>query len=159
MARLSSDPPKSEANQDKPAREMRTARGWMPESPAHGTRLAVPIISKMEHGEILRTCDRFMRLGQGLGTDLRELSDADTQSLTRASAIVTPAGDGPLHQSSTHGDKMLIAKLSGKHMVAMVGPVKVCSVAQFDQTISHSGEAFTDVMSGVLTVNIDGRAP
>jgi transcriptional regulator with XRE-family HTH domain len=159
MADLSPAPQRSEANLGQRVRQIRKARGWTLQDLADRTNLAVSTISKMERGEISLTYDRFMRLAQGLGMDVGELFDADAQSFTQGSVAVTRAGDGPLHQSSTYDYEMLAAELTGKHMVPMVGHIKARSVAQFDQSISHPGEEFVYVISGVLTVNIDGRPP
>lgn len=159
MADLSPTPPRSESNLGQRVREIRKARGWTLQDLADRTTLAVSTISKMERGEISLTYDRFMRLAQGLGMDVGELFDAQAESFTQGSVAVTRAGEGPMHRSATYDYEMIAAELTGKHMIPMVGRIKARSVAQFDQTISHPGEEFIYVISGVLSVNINGRAP
>lgn len=140
-------------------RDIRKRRGWTIADLAGRTGLAISTISKMERGTISLTYDRFMRLAKGLGLDVGELFDAEAESFGRGSVSVTRAGEAPVHETPTYVYEMLASELSGKHMVPMTGRIKARSAGEFTDFVSHPGEEFVYVVSGLLELRIGGREP
>lgn len=140
-------------------REIRKARGWKIADLAARTGLAISTISKVERGTISLTYDRFMRLAQGLGLDVGELFDAGAEGFGKGSVAVTRAGEAPVHETPTYVYNMLASDLSGKHMVPMTGRIKAHSTAEFSQFVSHPGEEFVYVLSGVLRLCVGDKEP
>lgn len=140
-------------------REIRKARGWKIADLAARTGLAISTISKVERGTISLTYDRFMRLAQGLGLDVGELFDAGAEGFGKGSVAVTRAGEAPVHETPTYVYNMLASDLSGKHMVPMTGRIKAHSTAEFSLFVSHPGEEFVYVLSGVLRLCVGDKEP
>lgn len=138
-------------------REIRKARGWKLSDLADRTGLAVSTISKMERNEISLTYDRFMRLAQGLGLDVGELFDADSEGFQRGAVSVTRAGQAPLHETRNYVYEMLGSDLAGKHMIPMTGTIKAHQRSDFADFVSHTGEEFLMLLEGSLEVHIEGR--
>jgi len=149
----------NEADLGARVRQIRKARGWKLQTLADRTGLAVSTISKMERGEISLTYDRFMRLAQGLGLDVGELFAPASHSFSAGSVTLTKAGQSPIHETPNYVYEMLAAKVSGKHMVPMVGDIKAHEVADFHQYVTHPGEEFVFLLSGTLEVCIKDRDP
>ncbi len=140
-------------------RDIRKARGWKLQDLADRTGLAVSTISKMERGAISLTYDRFMRLAQGLGMDVGDLFTPDTKGFEAGSATLTKSGETKIHETETYVYEMLATEMTGKHMVPMTGEIKAHEIKDFREYVTHPGEEFLYLLSGVLDVCIKGRDP
>lgn len=157
LASLAPTPTRSPDDLGHRVRKIRQARGWRLADLAERTGLAVSTISKMERNEISLTYDRLMALAQGLGLDVGELFDADTEGFQRGILSVTRAGQAPLHETRNYVYEMLGSDLTGKHMIPMIGTVKAHERSDFAQYASHPGEEFLMLLEGTLEVHISGR--
>ncbi len=154
---LAPTPTRSADNLGQRVREIRQARGWRLADLAERTGLAVSTISKMERNEISLTYDRLMALAQGLGLDVGELFDADTEDFQRGTLSVTRAGQAPLYETRNYAYEMPGADLAGKHMIPLLGTIKAHARSDFSEFISHPGEEFLMLLEGTLEVHISGR--
>jgi transcriptional regulator with XRE-family HTH domain len=159
MSELSPSDTSTQADLGARVREIRKARNWKLQDLADRTGLAVSTISKMERGEISLTYDRFMRLAQGLGLDVGELFTPESEGFSRGSVSLTRSGVAPVHQTDTYVYEMLAAGVTGKHMVPMLGEIKAHEIKDFREYVTHSGEEFAYLISGVVDVCIKGRDP
>jgi len=149
----------TEADLGARVREIRKARNWKLQDLADRTGLAVSTISKMERGEISLTYDRFMRLAQGLGMDVGELFSCDPEGFVPGKVSLTRQGEAPIHETGNYVYEMLAAEVTGKHMVPMLGEIKAHEIKDFREFVTHPGEEFVFLLSGVLDVCIKGRDP
>lgn len=138
-------------------RQLRKQRRWTLNDVSARTGLAVSTISKTERGEMSLTYDKFMRLAQGLGLDVNELFSPSGRSFSAGSHAITRFGDEKSYETENYVYDMLCAELRHKHMVPMHGRIKAHHIREFKEIVSHPGEEFVYVLSGVLTVHLEGR--
>ena len=140
-------------------RDLRRRHGWTLEELSERTGLAISTISKAERGLVALGYDRFIALAHGMGIDVGELFSPEGDAFEPGCVATSSAAQATVHETDTYIYRMLFPTVRGKQMLPMIGQIKAHSIASFPSLISHDGEEFVYVLSGVLDLFVDGRNP
>lgn len=126
---------------------------------ARRSGLAISTVSKVERGLMALTYDRFSQLAEGLGVDIARLFSERGAPIGPGRVEVARTGDYALHETPNYVYEMLFPQLHGKSMTPMLGTLRPMETMRFDRFVSHEGEEFLLVLSGSVTVQLEGMEP
>ncbi len=138
-------------------RQLRKNQGWTLTQVSEKTGLAVSTLSKTERGEMSMTYDKFMQLATGLGLDVGELFSTTGQHFSPKGVAITRAGETVRHETETYVYELPASDMHNKQMTPMFGRIKAHDIKEFKEIVHHPGEEFVFVLSGTLSVHIEGQ--
>jgi transcriptional regulator with XRE-family HTH domain len=121
--------------------------------------LAFSTISKVEKSQISPTYENILRLADGLNVDVATLFSEKSVSITTGRRTVTRAGQGIQHRSPQYDYEMLCADIAQKQFVPLLTRLRAHDVAEFPALLSHQGEEFLYVLTGVVEIHTDQYLP
>jgi mannose-6-phosphate isomerase-like protein (cupin superfamily) len=112
--------------------------------------LASSVLSKLETGKMALTYDKLMRLSGSLGVDISELlaEQGETGVVMSGRRSVTRKGEGMKVEAANYNNTYPAADLLHKKIIPIIGDVKVRSIEEFGEMISHPGEEFAYIVEG-----------
>ncbi len=142
-------------------RKLRLARGW---SLAQlGAQSGVPIstLSRVELGQNALNYDKLIRLCRALEVDLEGLMTREAEGTAAASGrrSVTRVREGAPVRIAANGGRRAAADLLAKSFTPIVLDVAAASLEGHGPLVVHEGEAFVQVMSGVVELHSQLYAP
>lgn len=140
-------------------RQLRLERGLTLQQLAKRCELAASTISKVEQNQISPTYENVLRLADGLRVDVAELFSPTPSRMMLGRRSVTRAGQGAKLRSAQYDYEMLCADLSSKQFIPLLTTLSAHSIKEFPHYISHDGEEFIFVLSGVVELHTDIYEP
>ncbi|KAB0265027.1 helix-turn-helix domain-containing protein [Microvirga brassicacearum] len=140
-------------------KQLRLERGLTLQQLGKRCELAASTISKVEQNHISPTYENVLRLADGLHVDVAELFSPKPNRMMFGRRSVTRAGHGAKLRSAQYDYEMLCADLSSKQFIPLLTTLSAHSIQEFPNYISHEGEEFIYVMSGVVELHTDIYEP
>jgi transcriptional regulator with XRE-family HTH domain len=140
-------------------KQLRLDRGLTLQLLAKRCGLAASTISKVEQNQMSPTYENILRLADGLHVDVAELFDPKPNRMMYGRRSVTRAGQGAKLRSAQYDYEMLCADLSSKQFIPLLTTLCAHSIQEFPEYVSHEGEEFIFVLSGVVEVHSDIYEP
>ncbi len=140
-------------------RELRKARGWTLEQAAGQAGLARSTLSKIENGQMSPTYEALKKLAEGLSISVPQLFTPPVQVEANGRMVVTVAGEGAAHATTTYEHELLAERLTSKKMLPYRARIRARSMEEFDGWVRHDGEEFLLVLTGVVRLYTEFYAP
>jgi transcriptional regulator with XRE-family HTH domain len=121
--------------------------------------LASSTISKVENGLMSPTYDNILRLAAGLGVDVEELFNPQSEQMATGRRSVTRARQGTQLESRNYNYEILCTDLSQKKFVPIVATLPKLSVSNATELVRHDGDEFVYVLSGKVAILTDIYEP
>lgn len=137
-------------------RQIRKSKKLTLKQVADRSGMAVSTLSKVENHKISLTYDNLIKLAQGLEVDVSELFLESPNSLASNRRSIARMLDSPLLSTNNYDYYYLCQELKNKKMIPIMSVLKAHSIEQFGEMLSHSGEEFIYVVSGVVDVHTGG---
>ncbi len=152
----------SQARPGAVVKEERLRRGWTLADASERTGLTISTLSKVENDKISLSYDKLARLSQGLEIDISRLfggGDAPPQKSVIGRRSVTRRHEGRSIETPTYGHRYLAADLLSKSFIPVVAELKIRSLAEFGELVTHAGEEFAYVLEGAVDLYTALYAP
>ena len=136
-------------------RRLRKQSGLTLSELAQRSQLSQPYLSQVERGKAMPTLLTIHRIGEALGVNVQTLLGAgldDPVSLVRADEGTS------FDRSDERGTVLERMLVNGRRMMEP-GEVQAKPGADSGAPVQHAGEEMIYVVSGKLTVELDGRKP
>ncbi|SOB98181.1 XRE family transcriptional regulator [Rhodobacter sp. JA431] len=140
-------------------RELRRARGWTLERAASATGLARSTLSKIENGQMSPTYDVLRKLAEGLEITVPQLFTPPAQADATGRILVTKAGEGLTHPTTTYEHELLAAGIKPKKMLPYRARIRARSFEEFAGWVRHDGEEFLLVLTGIVRLFTEFHEP
>ncbi|PTV96962.1 XRE family transcriptional regulator [Rhodobacter aestuarii] len=140
-------------------RELRRARGWTLERAASATGLARSTLSKIENGQMSPTYDVLRKLAEGLEITVPQLFTPPAQADAAGRILVTKAGEGLTHPTTTYEHELLAAGIKPKKMLPYRARIRARSFEEFAGWVRHDGEEFLLVLTGIVRLFTEFHEP
>lgn len=140
-------------------RELRKAREWTLEQAAQQAGLARSTLSKIENGQMSPTYDALKKLAVGLEISVPQLFTPPVKGQVNGRMSVTENGKGLSHATTTYEHEILAGSLTKKQMLPYRAQVRARTVEEFDGWVSHDGEEFLYVLTGVVRLYTEFYEP
>lgn len=152
----------SQARPGAVVKEERLRRGWTLADASERTGLTISTLSKVENDKISLSYDKLARLSQGLGIDISRLfggGDLPPQKSVVGRRSVTRRHEGRVIETPTYGHRYLAADLLSKSFIPVVAEIKIRSIEEFGDLVTHAGEEFAFVLEGAVDLYTAMYAP
>lgn len=143
-------------------KEERLRKGWTLADASERTGLPISTLSKVENDKISLSYDKLVRLSNGLGIDISRLfggRDSPPQKSVIGRRSVTRRHEGRAIETPTYSHRYLAADLLSKSFIPVVAEVKIRSLQEFGELVSHPGEEFAFVLEGSVDLYTALYAP
>ncbi|NDR58176.1 helix-turn-helix domain-containing protein [Aliiruegeria sabulilitoris] len=140
-------------------RDLRKARGWTLEQAAGQAGLARSTLSKIENGQMSPTYEALKKLAEGLSISVPQLFTPPARVEANGRMVVTKAGEGAAHATTTYEHELLAENLTSKKMLPYRARVRARSMEEYDGWVRHDGEEFLLVLTGVIRLYTEFYAP
>jgi transcriptional regulator with XRE-family HTH domain len=140
-------------------RELRRARDWTLEQAAREAGLARSTLSKIENGQMSPTYDAVKKLATGLGISVPQLFTPSGNAQVNGRRVVTRAGEGTAHLTTTYEHELLGESLSQKKMLPYRARIRARDPAEFNGWVRHEGEEFLFVLTGIIRLYTEFYEP
>lgn len=152
----------SQARPGAVVKEERLRRGWTLADASERTGLTISTLSKVENDKISLSYDKLARLSRGLGIDISRLfggGDVPPQKSVVGRRSVTRRHEGRVIETPTYGHRYLAADLLSKSFIPVVAEIKIRSIEEFGDLVTHAGEEFAFVLEGAVDLYTAMYAP
>lgn len=143
-------------------KEERLRRGWTLAAVSERTGLPISTLSKAENDKISLSYDKLARLSQGLEIDISRLfggGEGPPQKSVIGRRSVTRRHEGRSIETAAYGHRYLAADLLSKSFIPVVAEIKIRSLAEFGELVTHPGEEFAYVLEGAVDLYTALYAP
>jgi transcriptional regulator with XRE-family HTH domain len=140
-------------------REIRQSLGLTLEEASQKTGLARSTLSKIENEQISPTFTAVQKLATGLQIDIPQLFEKPRGTLASGRRVMTKAGEGTHHPTSTYEHELLSTELARKKMVPFKTRVRARSFDDFGDWVRHEGEEFLLVLEGEVALYTEFYEP
>ena len=140
-------------------RDLRKEKGWTLEQAAVRAGLARSTLSKIENGQMSPTYDAVKKLATGLGISVPQLFTPSGNAQVNGRRVVTRAGEGTAHLTTTYEHELLGESLSQKKMLPYRARIRARDPAEFNGWVRHEGEEFLFVLTGIIRLYTEFYEP
>ena len=140
-------------------REIRQSLSLTLEEASKKTGLARSTLSKIENEQISPTFTAVQKLANGLQIDIPQLFAKPHSTMASGRRVLTKAGAGTPHPTSTYEHELLSTDLARKKMVPFKTRVRARSFNDFGDWVRHEGEEFLLVLEGELALYTEFYEP
>jgi transcriptional regulator with XRE-family HTH domain len=143
-------------------KEERLRRGWTLADASVRTGLPVSTLSKVENDKISLSYDKLVKLSQGLEIDISRLfggGDTPQQRSVIGRRSVTRKHEGRSIDTPNYNHRYIAADLLSKSFIPVVAEIKVRSLQEFGELVTHTGEEFAYVLEGTIDLYTALYAP
>ena len=140
-------------------RSLRKARNWTLEQAAQQAGLARSTLSKIENGQMSPTYDALKKLAIGLEISIPQLFTPPSKNEISGRLIVTKAGQGTAHATTTYEHDLLSEGLTQKKMLPYQARIRARRFEEFGEWVRHDGEEFLYVLTGIITLYTEFYEP
>lgn len=140
-------------------RELRRARDWTLEQAASRAGLARSTLSKIENGQMSPTYDAVKKLATGLGITVPQLFTPAPTAQVNGRRVITRAGEGTAHLTTTYEHELLAEGLTQKRMLPYRARIRARDIGDFDGWVRHEGEEFLYVLTGIIRLYTEFYEP
>ena len=140
-------------------REIRQSLSLTLEEASKKTGLARSTLSKIENEQISPTFTAVQKLANGLQIDIPQLFAKPRSTMASGRRVLTKAGAGTPHPTSTYEHELLSTDLARKKMVPFKTRVRARSFNDFGDWVRHEGEEFLLVLEGELALYTEFYEP
>lgn len=152
----------SQARPGAVVKEERLRRGWTLADASERTGLPISTLSKVENDKISLSYDKLVKLSQGLEIDISRLfggGDAPQQRSVIGRRSVTRKHEGRSIDTPNYNHRYIAADLLSKSFIPVVAEIKVRSLQEFGELVTHAGEEFAYVLEGTVDLYTALYAP
>ena len=140
-------------------RELRKAKNWTLEQAAKQAGLARSTLSKIENGQMSPTYDALKKVAVGLEISVPQLFTPPSGDQVNGRLSVTKADEANRQMTTTYEHELLADGLTRKKMLPYRSRIRARDMAEFDGWISHDGEEFLYVLTGVVRLYTEFYEP
>ena len=140
-------------------REIRKNMQLTLEEASQKTGLARSTLPKIENEQISPTFTAVQKLAHGLNIDIPQLFAAPKNAMASGRRVLTRAGDGTSHPTSTYEHELLCTELANKRMIPFKTRVRARSFDDFSDWVRHEGEEFLLVLEGEVALYTEFYEP
>jgi len=143
----------SQAHPGAVVKEERLRRGWTLADASERTGLPISTLSKVENDKISLSYDKLVKLSQGLEIDISRLfggGDTPVQRSVIGRRSVTRRHEGRAIETPSYNHRYLAADLLSKSFIPVVADIKIRSLEEFGELVTHPGEEFAYVLEGTV---------
>lgn len=140
-------------------REIRQNLNLTLEEASQRTGLARSTLSKIENEQISPTFTAVQKLANGLDIDIPQLFAKPKKSMASGRRVLTRAGEGTPHPTSTYEHELLSTELARKKMIPFKTRVRARSFDDFEDWVRHEGEEFLLVLEGEVALYTEFYEP
>jgi len=140
-------------------RDLRKQRNMTLQDVADDSGVAVSTISKIERGQLAPTYDRFAKIAAALNVEVTALHSDTSNRFEEGSFLVARAGDHVTYENDTYTYEVLFTGALGKSMLPALCKLKPLEEMTFDDHVRHVGQEFVFVLSGKVTIHLEGKPP
>ena len=140
-------------------RDLRKGCGWTLEQAAQHAGLARSTLSKIENGQMSPTYDALKKLAVGLEISVPQLFTPPSKNEVSGRLIVTKAGQGTAHATTTYEHDLLSEGLTQKKMLPYQARIRARRFEEFGEWVRHDGEEFLYVLTGIITLYTEFYEP
>ena len=140
-------------------RELRKERNWTLEQAATQAGLARSTLSKIENGQMSPTYDALKKLALGLEISVPQLFTPPVNDQINGRMSVTRQGEGTQQATATYEHELLAESLTKKKMLPYRARIRARDFSEFDGWVSHDGEEFLLVLTGVIRLYTEFYEP
>ncbi|TWF58801.1 helix-turn-helix domain-containing protein [Neorhizobium alkalisoli] len=134
--------------------EVRKSRKLTLQDISKATGVSASAFSKIERNELSPTIGTLQRIAQGIGVDLMELLNDQSNSVPAyGRRSITRAGHGKQHDSNTCANHLLCSDLRNKKMTPIMTYVSARSTDDYKAWAKSEAEIFLTVLEGTLVVH------
>ncbi|MEZ0467880.1 helix-turn-helix domain-containing protein [Phaeobacter sp. SYSU ZJ3003] len=153
------DSAQSHSDMGQRVRKLRKQKAMTLKDVSDRAGIAVSTISKIERGMLAPSYDKFSKIAEALGVELSALhTDAGT-SFEEGAFLVARAGDSVAQTNETYTYEHLFTQVLGKTMLPAFCDLKPLEEMTFDDHVRHGGQEFMYVISGKVTMHLEGKPP
>ncbi|MFO1018211.1 MAG: XRE family transcriptional regulator [Hyphomonadaceae bacterium] len=152
----------SQAHPGAVVKEERLRRGWTLADASERTGLPISTLSKVENDKISLSYDKLVKLSEGLEIDISRLFGGDDTPVQRSvigRRSVTRRHEGRAIETPSYNHRYLAADLLSKIFIPVVADIKIRSLEEFGELVTHSGEEFAYVLEGTVDLYTALYAP
>jgi transcriptional regulator with XRE-family HTH domain len=152
----------SQARPGAVVKEERLRRGWTLAEASERIGLPVSTLSKVENDKISLSYDKLVKLSQGLEMDISRLfggGEGPPQKPVIGRRSVTRKHEGRSIDTPAYGHRYLAADLLSKSFIPVVAEIKIRSLQEFGELVTHPGEEFAYVLEGSVDLYTAMYAP
>ncbi|HAV09138.1 MAG TPA: transcriptional regulator [Rhodobacteraceae bacterium] len=140
-------------------RALRKERQWTLEQAAQQAGLARSTLSKIENGQMSPTYDALKKLAAGLSLSVPQLFTQPQADQVTGRMVLTRAGSGTAHPTTTYEHELLAESLTKKRMLPYRARIRARRMEEFDGWVRHDGEEFLYVLTGVVRLYTEFYEP
>lgn len=140
-------------------RNLRKSQKLTLQNVASSAGISVSTLSKIERGLLAPTYDKFSKLAQALNVEISALYSDVASELETGAFLVARAGESVIHANETYTYELLFAQTLGKAMLPALCTLRPLEEMVFDDHVRHSGQEFVFVISGKVTMHLEGMPP
>jgi len=140
-------------------RQIRQNQNLTLEEASQKTGLARSTLSKIENEQISPTFTAVQKLANGLGVDIPQLFAKPKSSMASGRRVLTRAGEGTAHPTSTYEHELLSTDLARKKMIPFKTRVRARDFDDFSDWVRHEGEEFLLVLEGEVALYTEFYEP
>lgn len=142
------------------AQDIRKRRGWTLAQVSERSGLSPSALSKIERDKISPTYANLVRLARGLDVSTSALfGEPSNDSVLDGKLSVMKFDDGDVVNTGIYDYSYLHMRLSTRVMTPILTNINARSLEEFGPMISHSGEEFTYVLSGIIELRVGDQPP
>jgi transcriptional regulator with XRE-family HTH domain len=123
--------------------------------------IAASTLSKIENNQLSPSYQLLQQLLIALELDIPQLFENRQQEggprLSRR--VITRSDHAVIHHTPTYEHQLLASEMTNKKMVPVVTRIRARSVDQFERLLTHTGEEFLLVLSGVVELHCEFYEP
>ncbi len=142
-------------------RSLRARKGWTLKEMSAESGIPVSTLSKVEHDRLTLTYEKLYQLAQRLGLRMSELfaEDSDDPVAPTARRSLGDLAHAVRVETPNYDYHYLCAELRRKRMIPVIAKVRARTAKQFGNLAHHSGEEFSYVLKGTVTVTTEFYDP
>lgn len=152
----------SQARPGAVVKEERLRRGWTLAEASERIGLPVSTLSKVENDKIALSYDKLAKLSRGLEIDISRLfggGEGPPQKSVIGRRSVTRKHEGQSIDTPAYGHRYLAADLRSKSFIPVVAEIKIRSLQEFGELVTHAGEEFAYILEGSVDLYTALYAP
>jgi len=142
-------------------RSLRARKGWTLKEMSAESGIPVSTLSKVEHDRLTLTYDKLYQLAQRLGLRMSELfaEDGDDPVTPTARRSLGDLQHAVRVETPNYDYHYLCAELRRKRMIPVIARIRARTAKQFGNLTHHSGEEFSYVLKGSVTITTEFYDP
>jgi transcriptional regulator with XRE-family HTH domain len=138
---------------------LRKRRRWTLTELSEQSGISASTLSKIERDKLSPTYANLVRLARGLRVNTSELFGGSDMGDTRERMSIMRLGEGDAVETRNYLHHYLHMKLDSRAMTPLIVDHRARTLEEFGPLVSHPGEEFVYVLSGIIEIHIGDNPP